>query len=60
MTNCEDDDEETTISYKQRYNLSVKVWKKNAELEKIILTYKNHVKSLEYENKRIIYELNQL
>lgn len=41
----DDDHDATTISYKQIYDLSVKVLKENGELEKNILIYKNHVKS---------------
>lgn len=50
MTNCEDDDEASTLSYIKMHHISVK----------FILTYNNHVKSLEDKNERIVDKLNQL
>lgn len=47
------ENEVTTLLYKQMYDLSVKLNKENDELERNILIYKNHVKSLEEENDRV-------
>lgn len=59
ITNYEDD-EIITLFFKQMYYLSIKDSKENDKLARIIITYKNHVTSLEHENERIIDEKNEL
>lgn len=50
----------TTLSNNQIYALSVRLCKENEELDKGNESYRNHMKSLEWENERLRDELNQL
>lgn len=59
MANYEDD-ETFILSYKKMYDLNITVSKEKWWGKKNIMTYKNHVKFLEYENEKYIDEMNEL
>lgn len=54
------DNEITTLCYKQIFDLSVKLSKRNDELENNIVEFHNHIKALDSENNRINDEINVL